>query len=210
MVPIPIFSSRRHFDLRSHHDLSTLRKFSRMSKMAPPNHSRRFHVRHGLAAALFLGAVGLFAACDDDPPPYYYDGICEPGDPAGGRDCECIGSDCICPSSGDCAIYCVDNCSLQCAGSGSCDFLCDAACDVKCTGSGNCVSEVPHGSKVACTGSGDCDVLCHGDCSVACPGSGTCTVTCAPGAICDLEITNCEGVEECAGGSTLVCNGGCP
>jgi len=165
-------------------------------------------LRQIAAASLCLLAAAGFAACGEDPP--RDDGLCEPGDPTDGRDCEFVGSECICPSTGDCAIYCVDQCSLQCAGSGSCDFLCEDACDANCTGSGNCKVEVAHASTVSCTGSGDCDVICHGDCSVACPGSATCTVTCAPTAVCDINITNCSGeVTDCPE-NTSVCNGGCP
>lgn len=179
--------------------------------MDAPNDRAARTVRQALAAAIYLAAaLGFWACADDPPPPPPADGVCEPGDPAGGLDCECVGDECICPSTGDCAIYCVDNCTLQCAGSGSCDFLCDAACDVACTGSGNCFSDVPGGSTIDCTGSGDCHTVCHGDCTVACPGSATCTVECAPMATCNLEITNCSGeIEECADGS-LACNGACP
>jgi hypothetical protein len=93
-------------------------------------------------------------------------------------DCVCEGSDCVCPSTGDCQIHCGDDCNLTCAGSGNCDFICDVACDVACTNTGECLVDVQAGSTVACTSSGDCYVTCRGDCDVDCAGSGDCIVYC--------------------------------
>lgn len=162
-------------------------------------------IRHVIAAL----AVPLlvFAACGDDGPSGH-DGDCAIGDPIDGRDCECNGNECICPSTGDCAILCAAECDLQCAGSGSCEFDCGPDCAASCTGSGNCDIEVGSGSIVSCTGSGDCDVTCHGDCTVRCPGSGTCTIFCDPEVVCDFE--SCSGnVETCPDG-VQVCQGSCP
>jgi hypothetical protein len=172
---------------------------------------RSVTIRHIIAltalTALPLAALP-FAACGDDPD--FDDDDCEIGSPLEGPTCECSGADCVCPSSGDCAINCIEGCNLQCAGSGSCDFFCIAGCNTECTGSGNCFVNVGDGSNVACTGSGDCDVLCEGECSVTCPGSATCTVGCAPNTTCSITIDKCSGsVTDCPDG-VKVCNGGCP
>lgn len=145
----------------------------------------RQHIRthHVVALSLLALLWSGIAACGDDPPEH----DCTVGDPNEGPTCECDGADCVCPSSGDCAIFCVADCDLQCAGSGSCDFDCGPGCDVACTGSGNCVLTVGDGSTVDCTGAGDCDVACRGDCDVRCPGSGECVVHCEPGAVCTTD-----------------------
>ncbi len=165
-------------------------------------------IRYGFVGLAPLAALAMIvASCEDDP----HDGgpyDCAVGDPIEGRECECTGNECVCPSSGDCAVYCVDDCGLQCAGSGSCDFLCTYDCDVNCTGSGNCDVEVGQGSTITCSGSGDCDITCTGDCSVACPGSATCTVHCAVDATCQLEPCSGE-VQQCPN-DVQICNGGCP
>lgn len=163
---------------------------------------------HLLAPATMLALTAMAPLACEDEETLDDDDVCVPGDPHDGLNCECTGDDCICPSTGDCAIYCVDECSLQCAGSGNCEFLCVDDCVVACTGSGNCDSEVGPGSSVSCTGSGDCDVVCTGDCSVACPGSATCTVHCTPEATCTLENCSSE-VHECAE-DISICNGACP
>ncbi|WP_437293043.1 hypothetical protein [Sorangium sp. So ce426] len=144
----------------------------------------RQHIRthHVVALSLLALLWGGIAACGDDPAD-----DCTVGDPNEGPTCECNGAECICPSSGDCAIFCTAECGLQCAGSGSCDFDCGPDCDIACTGSGNCTLTVGHGSTVDCTGSGDCDVVCKGDCDVRCPGSGDCVVHCEPGAVCTTD-----------------------
>jgi hypothetical protein len=166
----------------------------------------RISARH-IIASLSLVLAG-FAACSDDPPPRGDGDDCLIGDPFEGSACECNGNECVCPSSGDCAIFCIASCSLQCAGSGNCDFDCGPDCEASCTGSGNCDIEVGPGSSVSCTGSGDCDVTCEGDCTVQCPGSGTCTIYCAEGAVCDFD--SCSGnVEQCPLG-VQVCQGNCP
>lgn len=169
----------------------------------------RMTFRH--VAALFALSLAAFpfAACGSDPEFYDLED-CEIGSPLEGSTCECSGADCVCPSSGDCAINCVEGCNLQCAGSGSCDFFCAAGCNTECTGSGNCDIDVGDDSNVACTGSGDCDVTCAGKCKVTCPGSATCTVGCAPNTTCTITIDKCSGeVQDCAGG-VKVCNGSCP
>lgn len=167
----------------------------------------RFAPRHIVALfALALGWGGI-AACGDDPPPDHYD--CSIGDPLEGTTCECNGNDCVCPSSGDCGILCIDSCDLQCAGSGSCHFICDDACDVACTGSGDCLAEVGVASSIACTGSGDCEARCDGDCAVNCTGSGACTVRCAVGAVCTLEGCSGGPIQDCGNG-VQVCGGACP
>jgi hypothetical protein len=122
--------------------------------------------------------------------------------------CECVGSECVCPASGDCVVDCIDDCDLQCAGSGNCDFVCGDLCSASCTGSGECLVTVGDDSDVSCTGSGGCEVECHGDCTVACPGSGACTVYCAPGIACD--ITGCSDSVQSCPEEVLVCGTSCP
>jgi hypothetical protein len=125
-----------------------------------------------------------------------------------GGEFECSGAECVCPSSGDCRIHCLDACDLQCAGSGACDFICDDGCNVSCTGSGSCVVSVGDDSTVSCPGSGGCDVDCNGDCTIDCPGSGDCIARCEPGFACSIE--RCSGnVIDCPNG-VKVCNGACP
>jgi hypothetical protein len=166
----------------------------------------RWRNLHRVGATLALGwACALVGACGDDPPPD--DDDCTVGDPLEGPTCECSGTSCVCPSSGDCGIHCITDCDLQCAGSGSCDFDCTTGCDVACTGSGNCDVEVGGDSNVECTGSGDCDVTCTGDCTVKCPGSATCTVRCADDAACNVE--SCSGEVTSCPENVQVCNGGC-
>jgi hypothetical protein len=161
----------------------------------------------GLLPWLALAALPSAIGCSDDEETHHGVPACTPGDPVTGLSCDCTGAECVCPSAGDCAIHCVDACSLQCAGSGSCIFDCAEDCQVACTGSGNCTVDVGPGSTVDCTGSGDCDVDCLGDCDVSCPGSATCTVHCLEGSICTLE--NCPSeVAECPNGVS-VCNGAC-
>lgn len=122
--------------------------------------------------------------------------------------CECTGAACVCPSSGDCAINCVDMCDLQCAGSGNCDFECGPMCLAACTGSGVCFVSVGDDSTVDCPGASGCDVVCDGDCTVQCPGSGECAVQCLPGFVCN--ITQCSGsLQSCPDGLSI-CNGECP
>jgi hypothetical protein len=158
-----------------------------------------------VCAVLALGATH----CGDDGT--YYGGSgpgdCSIGDPVEGPTCECSGDECVCPSSGDCAIYCIDSCGLQCAGSGSCEFDCIDGCDVSCTGAGNCDLEVGHDSTVSCTGSGDCDITCFGDCTIDCPGSGTCRARCADEYECNF-FGCAEDGETCENGD-VVCNGSC-
>jgi hypothetical protein len=159
--------------------------------------------------ALVALTFATFISCGSDEDDYDDGaGVCRIGDPVLGRDCACNSNDCICPSSGDCALHCISFCSLQCAGSGNCEFDCGASCDTSCTGSGNCLIEVGPDSDVACTGSGNCDITCIGDCSVRCPGQGTCVVRCGPDATCAIE--QCSGdVETCSDG-VQVCQGNCP
>jgi hypothetical protein len=126
----------------------------------------------------------------------------------GSGEFECRGTECVCPSSGDCVIDCLDACDLQCAGSGACDFVCDDGCLVSCTGSGPCISSVGHASTVSCPGAGGCDVDCNGDCTLDCPGSGTCIARCEPGFACAIERCG-AGTTTCPTGE-LVCNGACP
>jgi hypothetical protein len=161
----------------------------------------KMRILAGLVATALaaLAAVVPFGGCGGS--------ACEPGDPNGGLSCECVGNDCICPSSGDCAILCTDLCDLQCAGSGNCDFVCGAGCLTSCTGAGNCLITVGPGSEVDCTGSGNCDIECEGDCTVSCPGQGTCTVHCAPDAVCEIDQCS-DNVQTCPDGS-VVCGGGC-
>jgi hypothetical protein len=149
----------------------------------------------------------LVVACGDDDEPYGPP-PCRIGDPVEGLTCDCSGTECVCPSSGDCAISCVSECVLQCAGSGNCTFHCAADCQASCTGSGNCTMVVGNGSTVSCTGSGDCDITCEADCTVSCPGQGTCTVYCQPGASCG--IADCPNAPESCPDDVLVCNGTCP
>jgi hypothetical protein len=145
---------------------------------------------------LLATSTGLAAGCKSD------DG----GGCVG--DCVCTGTDCTCPSSGDCTIHCGDDCDLSCTGSGNCDFICDVACNVSCSSSGECLADVLGGSTIACTGSGDCEITCRGDCTVDCPGSGVCLVHCLEGSNC--EITNCPmDVNECDA-ETMICNDACP
>jgi hypothetical protein len=130
----------------------------------------------------------------------------------GGSDCEgaceCVGSECACPDSGDCYIDCVDECDLTCSGSGNCEFYCDDLCLVDCTGSGECLVSTGDDSDITCTGSGGCDVDCDGDCNITCPGQGVCTVHCEPEFECNID--SCPGsVTECPDG-VQVCNGNCP
>lgn len=120
---------------------------------------------------------------------------------------ECRGSDCVCPSSGDCRIDCAGECDLRCAGSGACDFSCGDDCDVACTGSGPCAVSIGDAGDVACTGSGGCDVACGGDCAIDCPGSGACIARCEPGFTCTLQCP--EGAASCPDG-VQVCNRPCP
>jgi hypothetical protein len=122
-------------------------------------------------------------------------------------DCQCSGNECVCPSTGDCAVDCTDACDLQCAGSGDCDFACSNGCQASCTGSGECLVVAGDDSLISCTGSGDCDITCVGDCVVECPGSGVCIARCDAGFNC--EITRCEDVVSCPDG-VQVCNGACP
>jgi hypothetical protein len=122
--------------------------------------------------------------------------------------CECSGSDCVCPESGDCFIDCVDDCDLQCAGSGDCDFVCDDFCTATCSSSGECIVSMGDDSTASCTGSGDCDIHCNGDCAVACPGSGVCTVWCEPGFDCTLDP--CSSNLQTCPDDVLVCGGSCP
>jgi hypothetical protein len=123
-------------------------------------------------------------------------------------DCECRGTECQCPSSGDCLVDCAADCDLACTGSGDCDFVCGPDCAASCPGSGMCLLDVGAASSVSCTGSGGCDVACHGDCTVDCPGSGVCVARCAEGAVCTFD--RCSGeVVECPG-RVQVCNGSCP
>jgi hypothetical protein len=148
-----------------------------------------------------LPVLGFTPACGDDD------------DGGGARgDVVCSGSECQCPSTGDCAVDCVGDCALACTGSGDCGFSCGAGCDASCPGSGLCIVDVGHQSTVSCTGSGGCDVVCHGDCVVECPGSGDCVVHCAENDEGDpfaCEITRCENVEVCDDG-VQVCNARCP
>lgn len=122
-------------------------------------------------------------------------------------DVACNGSECQCPSTGDCRVDCARECDLSCTGSGDCDFQCGEACEASCPGSGACVVAVGHGSSVDCSGSGGCDVSCSGDCSVDCPGSGECIVRCAQDADCSLM--RCENPTECSQ-HVWACNGPCP
>ena len=123
--------------------------------------------------------------------------------------CECRGTECACPSSGDCFVGCVGDCDLSCTGSGDCDFECTEGCQASCPGSGACVLDVGPVSSVSCTGSGGCDVLCQGDCDVECPGSGVCVVRCpVADAVCTIE--RCSGDVIDCGGGVAVCNGSCP
>ena len=148
-----------------------------------------------LAAVLLLPAYALAPGCGDDEG-------CEGA-------CECVGADCVCPSTGDCAVNCIDACDLQCAGSGNCDFECGGGCLASCTGSGECEVDVGGSSTVECTGSGDCDVACHGDCTVRCPGSGDCIVRCDPDADCNME--SCSGsVTDCGDGVSICGTAACP
>ena len=118
--------------------------------------------------------------------------------------CECRGSECQCPASGDCAVRCVADCDLECTGSGNCDFICGDGCFTGCRSSGECLVDVGATSTVDCTGSGNCDIACHGDCTVRCPGSGDCIVHCVEGAACNIE--GCSGeVTECPDGITTIC-----
>ena len=135
---------------------------------------------------------------DDPPPPY---------DNYASGDVECRGTDCVCPSTGNCQLQCVGACNLQCAGSGDCDFSCDTGCQTACTGSGDCTVRVGDGGVVQCTGSGDCEVFCDGDCTVECPGSGRCIQHCAPGARCDM--TRCGSSVDACPSDTQVCDGAC-
>lgn len=146
-----------------------------------------------LASTLVLAPL-LLPSCGDDD-----DGGCRGG-------CECRGDECVCPSTGDCAVECVADCDLQCAGSGDCYFGCGDDCLTTCTGSGNCIIDVGEGSVVECTGAGDCDIACHGDCSVHCPGSGDCIVRCHEGVVCDFVACERNAIE-CPDG-VLVCGGG--
>jgi hypothetical protein len=122
--------------------------------------------------------------------------------------CECTGSSCACPDSGDCLVDCVGDCDLQCSGSGNCDFACGAGCVASCTGSGDCLVAVGDDSSVSCPGQGGCDVRCAGDCSVSCPGSGVCTVDCEPGSVC--EISGCNSAPASCPDDIQVCGGPCP
>lgn len=123
--------------------------------------------------------------------------------------CECRGAECVCPSSGDCAILCAADCDLQCAGSGNCDFECGDGCIADCTSSGLCQVDVGHASTVQCTGSGDCDIACHGDCTVRCPGSGDCIMRCEPDSTCNMEACSGE-VTDCGGGISICGGTACP
>lgn len=151
------------------------------------HHATRYHrsmtPRTPLTMLLAFG-MGLWVGCREEPDVYCEDGHCE-----------CEGSDCICPASGDCDIECTADCDLQCAASGNCTFACGDACVTACTGSGNCTIDVGAGSLVRCTGSGNCDVVCHGECTVECPGQGDCALTCVD----DVEgaYQNCDGHQAC-------------
>lgn len=124
--------------------------------------------------------------------------------------CECQGSSCVCPSSGDCLLNCAAGCNLQCAGSGDCRFSCGSTCSTSCTGSGHCNLDVGPSATVSCTGSGGCDVVCHGNCTVRCPGSGKCSAVCAPETPgCVIDMTQCSGtVNRCSSG-VFLCHANC-
>lgn len=132
-----------------------------------------------VGVALAWMAFGVFACSDDEP----VGGYCEDGQ------CECFGTDCICPAAGDCALDCTANCDLKCAGSGACGFTCGENCLVQCTGSGNCVSHVGPGSHIRCPSNGNCEAYCSGPCDMTCTGSGDCTLHCPDG----QALTKCEG-----------------
>jgi hypothetical protein len=137
-----------------------------------------------------IAALGLCLAtlggCGDDD----VRGYCEDGH------CACSGDACVCPSTGDCAIECEEDCELTCAGSGDCSFGCGEGCLAECTNSGNCAVAIGEQASARCLGAGDCDVRCSGACSVACLGSGDCDLTClgdAPGPMQCRDATHACG-----------------